>query len=121
VRVVRACEARVASRSSACPRRRARQPPHPGAVLRNEVLPALRISQQAFADRLGVSGATVDALLRERRDLSPELAARIGRLLGHAGERWMHLQTRLDLWRIEQDVQRLAGVEPLATALSEPA
>lgn len=120
-RVVRACEARVVARSTATPRRRSRQPVHPGAVLREHVLPALRISHQAFADRLGVSRATVDALLNERRDLSVDLAVRIGRLLGHAGARWMHLQTALDLWRIEQqDAKRLEGIEPLATSLPAP-
>ena len=71
------------------------------------------MSQQAFADRLGVSRVTVNTLLQERRDLSAELAARIAKLLGHTPESWIRMQEALDLWRIAQDPSRLAGITPL--------
>ncbi len=64
-------------------RDRRRQPTHPGAILREDVLPALRMSQTELAERLGVSRVTVNTLLQEKRDLSVELAARIAKLLGH--------------------------------------
>jgi addiction module HigA family antidote len=94
-------------------RDRRRAPTHPGAILREDVLPALRMSQQEFADRLGVSRVTVNTLLQERRDLSAELAARIAKLLGHTPESWIRMQEALDLWRIAQDPARLAGIRPL--------
>jgi addiction module HigA family antidote len=94
-------------------RDRRRAPTHPGAILREDVLPALRMSQQEFADRLGVSRVTVNTLLQERRDLSAELAARIAKLLGHTPESWIRMQEALDLWRIAQDPSRLAGITPL--------
>ena len=94
-------------------RDRHRAPTHPGAILREDVLPALRMSQQAFADRLGVSRVTVNTLLQERRDLSAELAARIAKLLGHTPESWIRMQEALDLWRIAQDPSRLAAITPL--------
>jgi antitoxin HigA-1 len=94
-------------------RDRRRAPTHPGAILREDVLPALRMSQQAFADRLGVSRVTVNTLLQERRDLSAELAARIAKLLGHTPESWIRMQEALDLWRIAQDPSRLAAITPL--------
>ena len=97
-------------------RDRRRAPTHPGAILREDVLPALRMSQQAFADRLGVSRVTVNTLLQERRDLSAELAARIAKLLGHTPESWIRMQEALDLWRIAQDPSRLAGITPLPRA-----
>jgi antitoxin HigA-1 len=90
-----------------------RVPTHPGAILREDVLPALRMSQQEFADRLGVSRVTVNTFLQERRDLSAELAARIAKLLGHTPESWLRMQEALDLWRIAQDPSRLAGITPL--------
>ena len=90
-----------------------RAPTHPGAILREDVLPALRMSQQAFADRLGVSRVTVNTLLQERRDLSVELAARIAKLLGHTPESWIRMQEALDLWRIAEDPSRLADITPL--------
>lgn len=94
-------------------RDRHRAPTHPGAILREDVLPALRMSQQEFANRLGVSRVTVNTLLRERRDLSAELAARIAKLLGHTPESWIRMQEALGLWRIAQDPSRLAGITPL--------
>ena len=94
-------------------RDRRRAPTHPGAILREDVLPALRMSQQEFADRLGVSRVTVNTFLQERRDLSAELAARIAKLLGHTPESWIRMQEALDLWRIAQDPSRLAGITPL--------
>ena len=98
-------------------RDRRRAPTHPGAILREDVLPALRMTQQEFADRLGVSRVTVNTLLQERRDLSAELAARIAKLLGHTPESWIRMQEALDLWRIAQDPSRLAGITPLPRAV----
>lgn len=98
---------------------RRRQPTHPGAVLREDVLPALRMSQQELADRLKVSRVTINTLLQERRDLSAELAARIARLLGHTAESWMRMQLKVDLWRIAQDPKRLAGIEPLPARITD--
>lgn len=90
-----------------------RQPTHPGALLREDILPALRMSQVELAERLGVSRVTVNTLLQEKRDLSIELAARIARLLGHSPESWIRMQAALDLWRLAQDPSRLAGIKPL--------
>jgi addiction module HigA family antidote len=94
-------------------RDRRRKPAHPGAILREDVLPALRMSQGELASRLGVSRVTVNTLLQERRDLSIELAARIARLLGHSPESWIRMQEALDLWKLAQDPSRLKGIEPL--------
>ena len=93
-----------------------RKPTHPGAVLREDVLPALGMTQTEFARRLGVSRLTVSDLLHEKRALSPEMAARLGRLLETTPESWLNMQTTLDLWEIEQDPERLAVVEPIREA-----
>ena len=86
-------------------RDRRRQPTHPGTILREDVLPALRMSQTEFAERLGVSRVTVNTLLQEKRDLSVELAARIAKLLGHSPEiqrDWrMSSRCRRSAWRLD--------------------
>src|SRR6185312_14740475 len=58
-----------------------RRPTHPGAILREDVLPALRMTQTELAERLGVSRLSVSELLHEKRALSPEMAARVAKLL----------------------------------------
>jgi addiction module HigA family antidote len=99
-------------------RDRRREPTHPGAILREDVLPALRMSQQEFARRLGVSRVTLNTLLNERCDLSVELATRLAKLLGHTPQSWIRMQEALDLWRIAQDPARLADVKPLPRGAS---
>lgn len=94
----------------------ARRPTHPGAVLREDVLPALGMTQTELARRLGVSRLTVSEVLHEKRALSPEMAARLARLLDTTPESWLNMQTALDLWEIAQDPDRLAEVEPIREA-----
>jgi len=94
----------------------ARRPTHPGAILREDVLPALGMTQIEFARRLGVSRLTVSELVHEKRALSPEMAARLARLLDTTPESWLGMQTALDLWEIGQDPVRLAGIEPIRAA-----
>ncbi len=93
-----------------------RRPTHPGAILREDVLPALGMTQTEFARRLGVSRLTISELIHERRALSPEMAARLGKLLATTPESWLNMQTALDLWEIEQDPARLAEVQPIHAA-----
>ena len=94
-----------------------RPPTHPGAVLREDVLPALRMTQTELARRLGVSRLSVSELLHERRALSPEMAARVAKLLHAAPEIWLRMQAARDLWAIEQEPERLADVRPVAKRL----
>lgn len=88
-----------------------RRPTHPGAILREDVLPELGMTQTEFARRLGVSRLTVSELLHERRRVSPEMAARLGRLLETSAESWLTMQNAVDLWEVEQ--AEVADVEPI--------
>lgn len=93
-----------------------RKPTHPGAILREDVLPELGMTQTEFAKRLFVSRLTVSELLHEKRGLSPELAARIARLTNTTAESWLRMQEALDLWQVNQHPERLANIKPLAVA-----
>ena len=88
-----------------------RRPTHPGAILREDVLPALRMTQKEFADRLGVSRLTVSDLLHEKRAVSPDMAMRLARLLGNGPEIWLRMQQTLDLW----DLAQRGGYENIGT------
>ena len=76
---------------------------HPGAIFREDVLPALGITQTELANRLGVSRLTISELLLEKRGLSADLAIRIGRLTGTTPESWLRMQEALDLWELSRD------------------
>ena len=81
---------------------RTRKPIHPGAVLREDVLPALGLTQTELARRLGVSRLTVSELLHEKRAMSPDMAIRLARLLDTTPQSWLNMQQALDLWQLEQ-------------------
>ncbi|GHU03570.1 putative HTH-type transcriptional regulator YbaQ [Betaproteobacteria bacterium] len=79
-----------------------RKPTPPGAILREDVLPALNMTQTEFAQRLLVSRLTVSELLHEKRGLSPDLAARIGKLTRTSPESWLRMQAAVDLWEVDR-------------------
>ena len=91
-----------------------RKPTHPGEVLREDVLPALKMTQGEFAKRLGVSRLSVSDLLHGRRALSADMAVRIGRLTSTTAESWLRMQTAVDLWDLGRKSTRYRHIEPLA-------
>ncbi len=79
-----------------------RKPTHPGEILREDVLPALRMTQTEFAQRLDVSRLTVSEILHGKRAITPDMAIRIGRLLSNGPGLWLRMQQTLDVWELEQ-------------------
>jgi len=94
-------------------RNKNRKPTHPGAILREDVLPALKMTQVEFAQLLGVSRLSVSDLLHEKRALSPEMAVRIGMLLDTSPESWLRMQQAVDIWNINQEPAKFASVKAL--------
>ena len=90
-----------------------RRPTHPGAILREDVLPALAMTQTEFAERLGVSRLSVSELLHGKRAMTPEMAARVARLLNPTPESWLRMQEAVDLWEVRQHPEKLAGIKPI--------
>ncbi|BBO19703.1 MAG: HigA family addiction module antidote protein [Burkholderiales bacterium] len=90
-----------------------RRPTHPGAILREDVLPALAMTQTEFAERLGVSRLSVSELLHGKRAMTPEMAARVARLLNTTPESWLRMQEAVDLWEVRQHPEKLAGIKPI--------
>ena len=90
-----------------------RKPTHPGELLREEVLPALKMTQTELAKRLSVSRLSVSELLLEKRALSPDMAIRVGRLTNTTPESWLRMQEALDLWELERQPKRYEDIEPL--------
>lgn len=86
-----------------------RKPTHPGAILREDILPTLNISQTEFADRLGVSRRTVSQVLHEHRPLTVDMAIRLAHFLGTTPESWLNMQQALDVWELERKNARVYG------------
>lgn len=80
------------------------QPSHPGALLRQDVLPALRLTVKAAAEKLGISRQTLHAILAERAAVTPEMAVRLGKFCGNGPEVWLRMQMARDLWQAKRDL-----------------
>jgi len=83
-----------------------RPPTHPGEVLREDVLPALRLSVTAVARQLGVSRQTLHGILAEKHPVTPVMALRLGRFCGNGPEVWLRMQAAYDLWEAQQHLGR---------------
>ena len=77
---------------------RKRRPTHPGELLREDVLPALKMTQGELAASLGVSRRTVNEILNERRPVTVDMALRLGKLLGNGPGLWLRMQQAIDVW-----------------------
>ena len=93
------------------------QPSHPGALLREDVLPALQLTVTEAAAKLGVSRQTLHAILGDRAAVTPEMAVRLGRLCGDGGRIWLAMLQAHDLWAAEH---ALAEVVAKIPTLSPP-
>jgi len=80
------------------------RPSHPGALLREDVLPALRLTVKDAAEKLGVSRQTLHAILSEKSAVTPEMAVRLGKFCGNGSDIWLRMQTAHDLWQAERDL-----------------
>ena len=75
---------------------------HPGALLREEILPALKRPKAEIARLLGISRQHLYDILEERKPVTPATALRLGKLLGNGAEFWVDLQRTYDLAEAEK-------------------
>lgn len=91
-------------------------PLHPGIFLK-EILDELAISQNAFAQAIGVSPMRISHVIRGTRPVTAELALLFGKVFGQTPAYWMNLQTSYDLKTAEKAlVQKMRQLQPLSQA-----
>ena len=89
------------------------EPAHPGAILREDVLPALGMAKSRLAEHLGISRQTLYAILNEDRAVTADVAARLGRAFGNSAIFWLNLQSQHDAWHAARRPE-IARIKPLA-------
>jgi len=86
--------------------------PHPGELLREDVLLPLEIEVSEAARRLGMSRTSLSRVVNGHAGISPDLAVRLERAGVSTARFWMTLQANYELSRAEQRAQ--PHVIPLA-------
>ena len=90
-----------------------RKPTHPGAVLREDVLPELGWTQVELANRLMVSRQTVSHLLHEQKAVTADMAIRISSAVGGTPESWLSMQQAVDMWDAGVKIKSNPALAPL--------
>ena len=91
---------------------------HPGEILREDILPEIKMTESRLAEHLHVSRMTVNRLINERQSLSPDMALRLGKLFGNSPGFWLNLQNAYDLSKAEHSMaMELKKIKPLPIAV----
>lgn len=92
-----------------------KSPPHPGELLKEDVLKPLGLPVTEAAARLGVSRVALSRVLNGRAAISPEFAIRLEQAGVSTARFWMTLQSNYDLARA------LAKARPVVRPLEDDA
>lgn len=96
-------------------------PRHPGALLREIVLPSLGMQVKEMAARLNITRQTLHRILAETAAVTPEMALRLGKFCGNGPELWLGMQEAYDLWHAERALRtEISQIKP-AKATAAPA
>jgi antitoxin HigA-1 len=81
-----------------------RCPSHPGALLRDVVVPATGRTKIEISNLLGISRQHLYDILREAKPVSPAVAVRLGKLFGDGAAVWLRMQAAYDTWHAERKI-----------------
>ncbi len=73
------------------------RPVHPGEVLREDYLAPLGLSVNALSVALGVPATRIHEIVKERRAVTADTAARLAKYFGGDAASWLALQAQYDL------------------------
>jgi antitoxin HigA-1 len=79
-----------------------KNPPHPGDLIRTEIIDALGLSVSKAADILKVRRATLSDLLHGKSALTPEMALRIEKAFGPDMDHLLRMQLAYDVARTRE-------------------
>ncbi|MGH8031139.1 MAG: HigA family addiction module antitoxin [Luteimonas sp.] len=89
--------------------------PHPGRILKEEVLASLNLPVTEAAERLAMSRIALSRALNGRAAISQDLAVRLEQAGVGTARAWLAMQVNYDLW------QAMRHKQPPVRALQEKA
>jgi addiction module HigA family antidote len=84
-----------------------RNPPHPGELIRTEIVEALGLSVSKAAEILQVRRATLSDLIHGKASLTPEMALRIEKAFGPDMNHLRRMQLAFEIARTRQRAREI--------------
>jgi len=91
-------------------------PVHPGALLREDILPHVKMSKTNIAEALGISRAQLYAILSEDAPVTAAMALRLGKLFGNGPEIWLNMQSNYDIETLSAKMKKELDAIPRVQA-----
>ena len=88
------------------------RPVHPGEILREDFLIPLNMSVNALALALKVPASRIHEIVKERRSISADTAARLARYFGGDAASWLNLQVIYDLKTLSNREEIIQQIQP---------
>jgi addiction module HigA family antidote len=74
-------------------------------ILRDDVLPALRLSVSEAARQLRVTRQTLHRIMAGETSITPVMAVRLGKFCGNGPGLWLRMQQNYDIWHAERELR----------------
>ena len=81
-------------------------PIHPGEVLLEEFIKAMKLSQNRLAIDIGVDARRINEIVLGKRSITADTALRLARFFGNSPQFWLGLQSQYDLDVAEDQLGR---------------
>ena len=85
-----------------------KNPPHPGDLIKTEVIEALGLNVSKAADILKVRRATLSDLLHGKAALTPEMALRIEKAFGPGRNHLLRMQLACDVAKTREHAREIS-------------
>ena len=92
------------------------EPIHPGEILLEEFLRPLNISQYRLAKDISVPQRRISEIVQGKRAITADTALRFGRYFGMEAQFWLNLQSRYDLQKAEDELDKRLDKEVIPHA-----
>lgn len=73
---------------------------HPGSYLK-DYLEEIQMTQDEFANRLGITGKQISLILAESANITPDIALKLSKFMGTSVEVWLNLQASYDAYIVQ--------------------
>jgi addiction module HigA family antidote len=94
-----------------------REPTHPGEILLEDFLLPLGITQTKLAHDLGVSFKTINEIINQKRNITPDISLRFSKYFGTSPQVWLGLQMDYELYKafknkkVKKHIQEIKPLE----------